>query len=86
MTHTIECDLCGADLTYSGQFLLLNRCGIGADGSTMFLEFSGKRTQAYHWDHEAQRYSGRALCWPQCASLYIDGLLVEKHYEEKHGG
>lgn len=81
----ISCDMCGTDLTISGQFVLLNRCGIGTDGSTMFLEFRGKRSQSYDWDHEERRYSGRSLCWPHCACTYIDGLMVEKHYEEKHG-
>lgn len=80
---TVACDLCGSE--DAEEFIVLNRAGIVTPGGRSWLEWHGKRSERYLWDPEQGVYSGRAFCFPACLHSFLEGLIVEHKYEERHG-
>jgi hypothetical protein len=83
--NSVTCELCGEEVGSSTPHLVLNRLGIGGHGGRSWLQWNGARSQAYLWDQETGRYSGRVLCWPHCACTFLEGLVVEHELESRRG-
>lgn len=81
MSEFRGCDLCGYALT--GPWLLLNRYGVGTggdDGVRALVE--GRNGEdGYLWQtseaDEDEFMTGPVLCWPACATQWIDAKMAE---------
>lgn len=97
------CEVCGSDLTLKGldkkerRWIALNRYAIGFGDGRLMVE-SLSEDGEYEWrmcpggpdngDPSEEFASATLLCWPTCATLYIEARMVEssvglRMYDEK---
>ena len=79
----MECDICGAILGYGRPFVGLNRWAVSVEGTIRMMQKDTRK--GYVWDPDNSRGGILPLCWPQCASMYIDAQIIELEYEKRHG-
>jgi hypothetical protein len=77
----MRCDLCNEILDYGQQFICLNRWCISVNGTVRMMQKDSRN--GYTWDPEATKGGVLPLCWPHCASTYIDGQIIELAYDQK---
>lgn len=71
----MKCQLCAADLHQPGHvWIALNRFIVGLGQKARLIEMTG--TKGYHWDADGGTSSGVPLCWPACASTWLEGEHV----------
>lgn len=75
----VNCASCG-EIVRGQPWVLLNRWALGTGANRLMSEGLNKRGE-YLWeqsdDGEDEYATGPILCWPTCASNYIDARMVE---------
>ena len=78
------CAVCG-EVVGVGPWLLLNRFGVGTSVNRCLSSIGGE--SGYLWEPNTngveEFISGVMLHWPECASLYIEGRMIETDHHFK---
>jgi len=71
---TISCEVCGIVFANTDEWVGLNRWSVNSGNG--YLMIAAGEGDGYKWDYEAREATMLTLCWPGCASMYINAEMV----------
>lgn len=73
-TEEITCEVCGLEFRNTDEWIGLNRWTVNSGNG--YLMIASGQNEDYKWSVEDGEATMLTMCWPGCASMYINAEMV----------
>lgn len=72
--EAISCEVCGVVFNNRDEWIGLNRWSVNSGNG--YLMIASGQGEEYRWDLESREATMLTMCWPGCASMYINAEMI----------